>query len=361
MKKISLLFSLSLVLFFSCTDYKRPSQGRFFEVLVVMDSTQFQSPLADSIRATFGGSWMTLPAPENRYDLRFFSIKTKKDLEYAKQARNLILAAPLDEKSIVADFVASLLSDEVIQKVNSDELNAIRLEDKWVLNQWILMLTGSTQESATAYLSEHQDYLMESLNERERKRWMYEVYDKGRQVAHEDTLWNEYGWKIGIQHDYNKHIDELGFVSFRRLLANNDRWIWVWWKDNVTDLRFLNPTWVNAARDSIMEKHIRGSRENSYVQTEYRRDIEQQIKTMNGRYTIQTNGTWRMENDLMGGPFVNYTMYDEAQRRLYMVEFAQFAPKLAKRNFVRQFESMALTFETDSLFKGYPDIVLPNE
>ncbi len=352
---VSLLW-LSVFLI-SCSDYKRPADGRFFEVLVVMDSTKHSSSLADSIRTSFGGSIMTLPTPENRYDLKFFSIKTNEDLEFAKRAKNVIFAAPLNEKSIVADFLKSILAPDVQQKIQDDELNAIRLDDRWYSNQWILLLSGSSDQTTAAYLSENQKPMIESLNERERKRWAQEIYEKGRQVDHEDSLWTEYGWKVGIQHDYNKHIDELGFVSFRRFMANNDRWMWVWWKDNVIDLSFLEPDWVNKTRDSLMQTHIRGTRPDSYVQTEYRRVIEHQIKTMNERYTIQTNGTWRMENDLMGGPFVNYTIYDEQQRRLYMLEFAQFAPKFSKRTFVRQFEAMALTFETDSTFSGYPDLV----
>jgi hypothetical protein len=349
-KFITLVLITFSIIIQSCGDFQRPSKGRLFEVLVVMDSTQQQQALADSIRASFGGFIMTLPSIERRYDLTFFTIKSQKDLEFAKRARNVIFASSINDKNIVSDFILSITDAKVQEKIAADELNAIRLDDKWYSNQWILILSGSSQEKAAAYLSENQIPIIHSLDERERKRWVSDIYDKGRQVKSEDSLWTDYGWKIGIQHDYVKHIEKEDFVSFRRFMPENDRWIWVWWQDGLSDLSFLTPEWVNKKRDELLEENIRGKRPQSYLQTEYLRPVESYIKEMNGRYTIQTNGTWTMVEDLMGGPFVNFTIYDEKQNRLYMIEFAQFAPKFSKRNFVRQFEAMALTFETDSLY-----------
>ena len=55
-----------------------------------------------------------------------------------------------------------------------------------------------------------------------------------------------------------------------------------------------------------------------------------------------------MTNDFMGGPFVHFTYYDQMTDRLFMVEYAQFAPSVNKRRFVRQFQAMGRTFESDS-------------
>ena len=55
-----------------------------------------------------------------------------------------------------------------------------------------------------------------------------------------------------------------------------------------------------------------------------------------------------MTQDAMAGPFVNMMIYDELNDRLFMLEFGQFAPKYDKRRFVRQFQAMLRTFESDS-------------
>ena len=54
------------------------------------------------------------------------------------------------------------------------------------------------------------------------------VYEK-EQIQYSDSLWNDYGFMVRIQHDYIK-IDTTNFISYRRFLPENDRWMWVWWQ-----------------------------------------------------------------------------------------------------------------------------------
>jgi hypothetical protein len=124
-----------------------------------------------------------------------------------------------------------------------------------------------------------------------------------------------------------------------------------WWQDNVEGIGFLNKDWINATRDSLLQRHIQGTREGSYVTTEYRSPrqvITRQMETDNRLIGYETLGTWRMTNDFMGGPFANFTYYDPMTNRLFMIEFGQFAPSVNKRRFVRQFRAMGRTFQSDS-------------
>ena len=128
-----------------------------------------------------------------------------------------------------------------------------------------------------------------------------------------------------------------------------------WWKNDVDGIGYVNKEWINATRDSLLHKHIRGSRDGSYVTTEYRSPrqvITRQMDTGNRLIGYETLGTWRMTNDFMGGPFVNFTYYDPMTERLFMIEFGQFAPSVNKRRFVRQFRAMGRTFESDSTWNG---------
>lgn len=132
------------------------------------------------------------------------------------------------------------------------------------------------------------------------------------------------------------------------MLPDNYRWMWAWWKDNVNNINFLDEHWVNTTRDSLMKKYIRGTEDSSYVTTSYNRPMVSKTMMMNGYYTMETKGLWQMTHDAMGGPFINYTIYVPEQRRLYMLEFDEFAPKYGKRSFVRQFEAMGWTFQADT-------------
>jgi hypothetical protein len=48
----------------------------------------------------------------------------------------------------------------------------------------------------------------------------------------------------------------------------------------------------------------------------------------------------------MGGPFVNYSFYDQASGRLYLIDGSVFAPGYDKLDFLRHMEIIARTFRT---------------
>lgn len=345
---LSVLFLGSLV---ACeSDFRRPAQGSFSEVLVVMDSTKWNSATADAIRETFGGEIMTLPRPEERYDLRFMTLRSNNDLEFAKRHKNAIFAASIDEETNVGSYIRATLSEDIKDRVRTERNFAFPLQDRWYSNQWTLILSSSDDETLASKIRNSGQSLVHNLDNVEIGRWTREIYRRGEQTELSDSLMEKHGFSIRVQHDYHIGVDTTDFVSMRRFLSDNDRWIWFWWKDDVESIDQVNGQWINSKRDSLQEQYIRGTREGSYVQTEYRRRVETTPTTLNGRQAFETRGTWRMENDLMGGPFLNYTIYDEAQNRLYLMEFAQFAPRYSKRRFMYQFEAMANTFDTDSIF-----------
>ncbi|MCH7827310.1 MAG: DUF4837 family protein, partial [Bacteroidetes bacterium] len=67
----------------------------------------------------------------------------------------------------------------------------------------------------------------------------------------------------------------------------------------------------------------------------------------NGRYTILTQGLWELNIKGMGGPFINYTFYDEKSKRIYMIDGSVFAPKYFKRNLIQQMDVTVQSFLTE--------------
>lgn len=340
-------------------DYRKSAIGQFGDVTVVMDSSAWQSATANAIRNTFGAGIGTLPTPEPRFDLKFVDFRTQDKLEQLKRMKNVIFAAPLDQQTTVGQFVRDILGEGVEREIRNGNNFAIPLHDKWYRNQWSLILTSTSDSTLAQKIREAGEPLVNNLEDVELERWKNEIYDRGEQLALEDSIWNEHGWKIRIQHDYQLNIDTTDVVTLHRYLPKNDRWIWAWWKDDVKDISFLDDEWINNKRDSLMKIWVRGTRDSSYVTTEYRRPVETKTMRVNGYYTYLTRGTWRMTHDFMGGPFVNYTYYDDQNDRLFMVEFMQFAPKYNKRRFVRQFLAMGRTFQADSTWNQKAENVKP--
>lgn len=351
MKSIYLLIPfIAIFLFAACSgDYRPRSSGQIDEIIVVIDTTQESSETALALDETFGKAIETIPNYEPFYRLIYRDFRNNQELESIKEMKNIIFATPIDADTNVGTFVRALLSEDVENRVRNEESFAFPLSDQWVRDQWVLILTSTDDETLAEKIRNSDESLVDNLFEIELERRKEEVYRRGEQTVLSDSLWDKHGWKVRMQHDYVWTVDTTNVAVFNRYLAENDRWMWAWWKDDVPSADFIDQEWINATRDSLMELYVRGSRDESYVTTEYRRPVETSEIERNDRIIgFETLGTWRMTNDFMGGPFVHFTYYDPETERLFMIEYGQFAPSVGKRRFVRQFRAMGRTFEADS-------------
>lgn len=354
------LLLLSLLFLSACGgDYRQRAIGDNEDVIVIMDSTRHDSQTAEALHETFGKTIETLPGRnEQLYNLQFRDFRSNDELEELRKFKNIIIAGPIGDETNASTLIRALLSDPVEERVRQGESFAFPLIDHWYRDQWSLVLTSNSDEELAEHIRNSEERLVQNLLDVEFDRWTETIYRRMEQTAKSDSLMNRFGWSVRIQHDYVMTVDTLQMVSYRRALPDNDRWMWGWWKDNVENADFVNQEWINATRDSLMEHYLQGTREGSYITTEYRREVETRELDREDRLLgWETLGTWRMTGDFMGGPFVNFTYYDPESKRLFMVEYGQFAPRVTKRRFVQQFRAMGRTFQSDSTFTvdQYPE------
>ncbi len=358
---LSLIPVFIFTLFFSIScdsDYRPMSIGGPDEVIVVMDSTLWDSETSLALEDTFGKWIETIPGYEPTYRLIFRDFSTNSELDELRRYKNIIIASPIDDDTNVANLIRAILSDEVEERVRNGDSFAFPLRDRWVRDQWTLILTSTSDGDLAEKIVNSERSLVGNLLELEFERRTHEVFRRGEQVAIRDSLWQKHGWSIRMQHDYVQSVETDDVVVFRRYLPDNNRWILGWWQDNVENIDFVNQEWINAHRDSLLEQYLRGERDESYITTEYRRSvITDEVNRDDRIIGFETLGTWTMTNDFMGGPFVNFTYYDPETQRLFMLEYGQFAPSVTKRRFVRQFRAMGRTFQSDSTWNATDDLV----
>jgi len=351
------IFYIVLLVFFvlqACDGvYKPGSRGKISEVLIVMDASKWDSDLGDALRNTFGADIRTMPRSEPLYDLRFADIRNNADLESIKLTRNVIFVAPLDEQSNVATYISALLSDDVKRRVQEGQNFAFPLRDRWATDQWVLVLTAPDMATLTERITESAKPLVKNLTEVERDRWTNDVFGKAENVALSDSVSDKHKWKIRIQHDYVLSVDTTRFVSFARLMPENYRYMWIFWDENITDVTNIDHDWIDARRDSLWKKWVQGTRDSSYVTTQYSFPIETETIDFKGYYAFHTRGAWMMNNRSMGGSFIQYTVYVPEQNRMYYIIGSIFAPAVPHRRFLNQFDAIAWTFEPGKTLPNY--------
>ena len=84
--------------------------------------------------------------------------------------------------------------------------------------------------------------------------------------------------------------------------------------------------------------------------TETRAGVEYTPITLNGKYCGVMRGLWRMQGDMMGGPFVSHTRLDEKNHRVVVAEGFVYAPETDKRNFMRRIEAALFTLRLPGEF-----------
>ncbi|MGE5411558.1 MAG: DUF4837 family protein, partial [Clostridiales bacterium] len=65
-----------------------------------------------------------------------------------------------------------------------------------------------------------------------------------------------------------------------------------------------------------------------------------------GNYALAMQGLWEMSDKSMGGPFINYTLYDEKSKRIYMIDASIYAPNYVKKGLIRQLDILLQSFQT---------------
>ena len=117
-----------------------------------------------------------------------------------------------------------------------------------------------------------------------------------------------------------------------------------------TDPNTFTEEYLVAKRDSVLKANLPGSFPGSYMQTETRAGVEYTPITLNSKYCGVMRGLWRMQGDMMGGPFVSHTRLDEKNHRVVVAEGFVYAPETDKRNFMRRIEAALFTLRLPGEF-----------
>ncbi len=347
MKKIFITLTalVSVFYFTACETSNRPAQGLEDEIYVVADSLEY-SELSIALDSAFQKIIYT-PQPERLFTLIRI---TPNQLERYKNKKNILIVAPLNSKSLTSQFINASVDSSAIQKIRGEKDFIIKKENLWAQNQLVMILTAPTIEELEFKILNNKDNLLYAFQKVSDRRLEQSVYNaKYEMKSLEGKLLKEYGWLIYVQADFKLALDvpKDNFVWLRRSPGSDmERWVFIHWIDNASPA-YLNEDSVRAVRNRMTKKYYRTSDDSSYViiASDYYTSSE---VNFHGKYAIFTQGLWELDIKGMGGPFINYTFFDEKTNRLYMLDGSIYAPKYYKRNLIQQMDVLLQSFMTGS-------------
>lgn len=332
------------ITFISCGG-KGQALGLEDEIIVIADSLEYHE-FEDELLTVFGKIIYT-PQPEKLFELRRKSIV---ELDNLKRRKNIIVIAPLNSGGRVSEYIENSLDSTVTEMVQSGEEFVFNKPDLWAQGQLVMFLTAPSITQLENNLLRNSENLLHYFKKASDQRLYSNLYNSQFEKKKvEAELLRDYGWIIYVQQDFHMAVNnpEDNFVWLRRAPGSDmERWLFVHWIENASP-ESLHPDSVKALRDELTNKFYRTTDEKHHVEIadDYLTTSEVNFK---GRYAVMTQGLWRMDDKSMGGPFVNYTFYDEETRRLYMLDGAIYAPKYYKKKLIQQVDVVLHSFMTKS-------------
>lgn len=349
MKKIFLTTAaLFILIFLNACESKKFATGLEDEIYVVADSTEY-SEIYDALAQTFEIEINT-PLPEKLFTLKRVS---PNEISRIQRKKNIIIVAPLNSGSKTSEFINSIVDDSV-KKLLSNEDFYVTKYDLWARNQLVTVISANGMQELEFKILKNKDkllYAYQKISDDRLKESLYSAKYERKEI--EGKLLRDYGWIIYVQADFRlaKSVPEDNFVWLRRAPGSDmERWIFVHWIENASP-EYLNVDSVKAIRNRITEKYYRTSDDSAYVVIAQDYFVSNEVN-FNGKYAIFTQGLWDLNIKGMGGPFINYTFYDEKSKRIYMLDGSVYAPKYFKRNLIQQMDVLLQSFMTkDELSK----------
>jgi hypothetical protein len=226
----------------------------------------------------------------------------------------------------------------------SSKKSGITVEyDKWAKPQTVITMEVQSRVSFDSLFTANSQKILALLLKSERDRLIqnYAAYPETKLM---ERLKKNTGVGITIPKGYSYDMDTTDFNWIALETPEISQGIFVYYY-NYADKETFTEDYLIKKRDSFLKQFVHGSRPDSYMTTELQVFPTFTSYELNGNYTAELRGLWKMQGDFMGGPFISLTQLDKKNNRVVTVEGYVYAPKFNKRNYVRQLEAILYSIQ----------------
>jgi hypothetical protein len=332
MKNISvflllLLFtgSVFISLLSSCTlseSGMKPSTGAVNELLIVTnDKTQWEGALGDTLRAFFSADQVGLSQPEPVFDLVNIADENLGDI--FKNYHNIFIVD---------------INPQAAATVSETKQNL------WSDPQRIIKITAPDLPSFYAEFNLKKESFIKLFIDVERQRTLF-INKLDLDYKLSNTVEKRFGIRLSLPEGFYlaKETADFMWLRYKLTKAKQDVELGIMiYSMDYNDTIVFNPRHIIQWRNALTMEYIPGPSPISFMKVarEYIPPVFDTITDFPGGYAVETRGLWEVENDFMGGPFINYTFIDKVTNKVITLDGYVYNPNDAKKNFLRQLEAV---------------------
>ena len=325
MRKILILSIVILTsVFTSCTTDENEerllpsSSGRMNEMVIVMKHDLWKGKVGKEVRAIFNDEVLGLPQIEPLYRV-----------------------AHIDPIAFTSTFKAAR-SLFIVKLEQGDKAKLTYSNKVYAQPQTIIELTANSEEVLIKALRKYKKDMVKRFHDQDIKA----IQKRFRRIKHQELpLLTEEGISITIPKSYTAIDLRENFWWYRSEIRQGKHYpslnllIYITPMKSELDLTGQN---IISTRDSLGKLYIGGAVKGAYMQTENRPQYAPIMTNtlINGQIAIETKGLWMVKGDFMGGPFLNYTVFDEENKRIITADAFVYGAGVKKRDLVFQMEAI---------------------
>lgn len=330
MKKYIIII-ISVLLIIGCST-KREAVGAADELMIIV-SEEHQNDINEALAEVFTDTLYT-PSPEPVY--KFINADPMGFNELKRQANLVVASIGTDEANVGTKLVKSLLGEELFDKTINNGEHIIFSEDQFGRGQLFMVISGNTIDEIKQELHTKSDFIVSYFDNIFKDKQQKYLFGNDKQDKLTQSLKENYGWELQIPWGWEviKEIPDSNFVWLGREMPY--QWFSIHWEEG-----FLFEK-EEEARNYAFQFPL-----NYYKNIQLNdHKFEIELVWLNDWSAWRSQGIWEALGQDRGGPFINYTWYDEKTNRTYNLNMLVFIPGKDKSTFMRQLDVIAHSFTT---------------
>ncbi len=325
MKKINIfaLFIALTVVFSACSEKKTENRkdrsvGGTSEVLfVTQNDDQWNGQMGQAVRDFFEEEQYGLPQPEKNFRVAHINMPALNDM--FKKHRNLIIG-----------------------EINPDLTNPIiETQADWqAAPQYAIKIKAKDAETWVKVFDTQKDELKNIFDKNERARFM-DFFRPMLNTKVVEALKTTYGITMTVPEGYYVATNKDYCTWLRKEEADKSLGLIIYQlpykhTEDLSDARLIKVC------DSVMKKYIPGPSDGSYMalDKEFVTPVFEVVPDFPAGYAVEMRGQWNTVGEFMGGPYIAYTVVNPEANKLITVYGYVYYPNKAKRDLLRQLETI---------------------
>lgn len=320
------------------------ARGEADEIIVVMDSAQWDGEIGKLIREIFREPMKGMPQDEAKFSINKASPLRLNSV--LKSVSNMIFVMTLDSKTRESAAIRNYFTDQSLKIIRDDSSRfMLTKQDEFAKGQTVLYLFSNSEDQLIERLKSNQEQLRNYFEARALKTVRKELF-KSRNKSAEKAIAEELDVSIKVPFGWEVAKQLPNFAWVRLMDVDKEQNVFIYKEPYVSEKVFENVAYF---RDQITEKYLRDAEKSEiYITRQMRDDLNtvffDQV-SFNDMYGVEQRGLWKISDNSAGGPYVSYTFVDEDTQTLYYIEGYVYAPGGRKKRLVREVEAILSSFK----------------